>query len=69
MVISVKLLKLQCNFTEITLRHVCSPVNMLHIFRTPFPKNTTGGLLLIIIALLLVSAKLEEAVINFYEIK
>ena len=24
----------------------CSPVNPLHIFRTPFPKNTSGGLLL-----------------------
>ena len=29
-----------------TLRHGCSPLNQLHIFRTPFPKNTTGGLLL-----------------------
>ena len=25
-----------CNFTEITLRHECSPVDLLHIFRTPF---------------------------------
>ena len=41
--ISVKLL---CNFIEITLRHRCCPVNLLHIFRTPFPKNTSGGLLL-----------------------
>ena len=24
----------------------CSPVNLLHIFRIPFPKNTSGGLLL-----------------------
>ena len=24
----------------------CSPVNLLHIFRTPFPKNTSGRLLL-----------------------
>ena len=24
----------------------CSPVNLLHICRTPFPKTTTGGLLL-----------------------
>ena len=29
---------------EITLRHGCSPVNLLHIFRTPFPKNTAGWL-------------------------
>ena len=28
------------------LRHGCSPVNLLHIFRTPFPKNTSGGLFL-----------------------
>ena len=41
--ISVKLL---CNFIEITLRHECSPVNLLHIFRTPFLKNTSGWLLL-----------------------
>ena len=34
------------NFIEIALRHGCSPVNFLHIFRTPFPKNTSGGLLL-----------------------
>ena len=33
------------NFIEITLRHGCS-VNVLHIFRTPFPKNTSGKLLL-----------------------
>ena len=28
------------------LRHGCSPVSLLHIFRTPFPKNTSGRLLL-----------------------
>ena len=27
-------------------RHRCSPVNLLHIFRTSFPKNTSGGLVL-----------------------
>ena len=42
-VISTKLL---CNFIEITLRHECPPVNLLHIFRTPFIKNTSGRLLL-----------------------
>ena len=31
---------------EITLRHGCSPVNLLHIFRTPFSMNTSGTLLL-----------------------
>ena len=43
---SVISIKLQSNFIEITLRRGCSPVNLLHIFRTPFPKNTSGGLLL-----------------------
>ena len=33
-------IKLQCNFIEITLLHRYSPVNFLHIFRTPFNKNT-----------------------------
>ena len=42
-VISIKLL---CNFVEIALRHGYYPVNLLHIFRTPFPKNTSGWLLL-----------------------
>ena len=28
------------------LRRGCSPVNFLHIFRTPFPRNTFGWLLL-----------------------
>ena len=36
----------QGNFIEIALRHGCSPVNLLHIFRTPFPKNTFEWLLL-----------------------
>ena len=44
-VISIKLL---CNFIEIALRHGCSPVNLLHTFRTPFYKNTYGGLLLLV---------------------
>ena len=35
--------------SEITLWHGCSPVNLLHIFRTPFTKNTSGGLLLYIV--------------------
>ena len=29
-----------------TLRHGCSPLNFLHIFRTSFYKNTSGGMLL-----------------------
>ena len=38
--------KVLCNFFKITLRHGCSPVNLLHIFRTSFSKNTSGRLLL-----------------------
>ena len=34
------------NFIEITLRHGCSLANFLHIFRTPFSRNTFGWLLL-----------------------
>ena len=34
------------------LRHGCSPVNLLHIFRTPFPRNTSEWLFLNITVLL-----------------
>ena len=44
---SVNSIKLQNNFIEITLWHGCSPMNLLHIFRTSFYKNTPGGLLLL----------------------
>ena len=43
---SVISIKLQSNFIEISLRHGCSPVNLLHFFGTPLSKNTSGGLLL-----------------------
>ena len=42
---SVISIKLQSNFIEITLRHGCSHVNLQHIFRTSFTKNTSGWLL------------------------
>ena len=35
--------------TPITLRHGCSPVNLLRTFGTPFPKNTSWWLLLKIV--------------------
>ena len=38
--------RLVCNFIEIALLHGCSPVYLLHIFWTPFSKNTSGRLLL-----------------------
>ena len=31
---------------QIYLWHGCSPVNLLHSFRTPFPRNTSEWLLL-----------------------
>ena len=31
---------------EIAFWHVCSPVNLLHVFRTSFYKNTSGRLLM-----------------------
>ena len=40
------------NFIEIALRHQCSPVNLLHIFKTSFPKKVSGGLLLTSISLI-----------------
>ena len=36
----------RCDFNKVAL-HGCSPVNVLHIFRTSFPRNTYEGLLLI----------------------
>ena len=34
------------NFIGITFRHGCSPADLLHIFRTPLLKDTSGWLLL-----------------------
>ena len=39
-VLNTKIVKLK--FIEITLRHGCLLVNLLHIFRTPFLKNSDG---------------------------
>ena len=38
-------IKLQSKFIKITLWHGCSLVNLLHILRTLFSKNTSGQLL------------------------
>ena len=43
--------KVASNFIEIAFQHGCSPVNLLHIFRTHFPKNTSGRLRLDIVIL------------------
>ena len=39
-------ISIKCNFIEITLRCGCSPVYLLQIFRTGFPKNNYGDLFL-----------------------
>ena len=37
----------KCDFNKLQSNwHWCSPVNLLHIFRTSFAKNTSGSLLL-----------------------
>ena len=41
--------EVQSNFIEIALRYGCSPINLLHIFRTSFLKNTSGWLLMVIL--------------------
>ena len=33
-------------YIEIILRHGCAPVNLMHILKTTFTKNTSGWLLL-----------------------
>ena len=38
--------KVAKQFIEITLQHGYSPVNLLQVFRIPFPKNKTGELFL-----------------------
>ena len=35
----------ECDFKKVA-SHECSPVNLLHFFRTTFLKKTSGGLLL-----------------------
>ena len=36
----------KCDFNKIALWHGCSPVNLLHVFRKPFPRNNSRQLLL-----------------------
>ena len=56
---SAILIKLQSNLVEIVLRHGCFPVNLLHIFRTSFPKNTSGRLVLNFLSKVKVSVKVR----------
>ena len=41
--------KVAGNFMEIVLWYGCCLINLLDIFRTPFPKNTSGELFLSIV--------------------
>ena len=41
--------KVEITLIEITLRHGCSPVNLRHIFRIAFLKNSSGRLLLFLL--------------------
>ena len=45
---------------RITLCHGCSPVNLLHIIRTPFTKNTSERLLLHTVPLFKVSTNIKS---------
>ena len=40
--------KVALQLMEITIQHGCSPVNLLHIFRTSFTKITSGWRLLLL---------------------
>ena len=42
--------EVQSNLIETALRHGCFPANLLHIFRTPFRKKTSGRLLNILLS-------------------
>ena len=55
-------INLICNFLEITLRHGCSLVNLLYIFRIPFPKNTCGWLLLGLVLRIIFQRLLQDPV-------
>ena len=59
-------IKLFCSFIEIALRHGCSPANLLHTFRTPFPRKTSGWLFLEFICIV-ESGRLND-VINYIEL-
>ena len=63
--VTVNSIKLLCNVIEITLQHGCSPVNLLHISRTPFPWNTSVWPLLFSSSCLLNSIQPLVAEFNF----
>ena len=58
--ISIKLLSI---FIEITRWQGCSPVNLQHNFRTPYPQNTLGGFLLKVVYHFVVAVNLVIVII------
>ena len=58
-------IKSQINFIEIALQHGSSSVKLLHIFRTPFLRNTSGWLLLTIIKCSLLLIPEESLKLHF----
>ena len=50
------------------VRHGCSPVNLLHIFRTPFPKSTPEWLLLKFISNFMSIAEADSGLVKLVEI-
>ena len=60
-VISIKVLS---NFIKVTLRRGRSPVNLLHIFRTPFSKNTSWWRLLYYFPTRYISKKSNVQLLN-----
>ena len=56
--ISIKLLN---NFIETVLGHGCSPVNLLRVFRTPFPRSATWWLRLNIVIVKNVASRYQVA--------
>ena len=59
-------INLRSNFIEVTPGHGRSPVNLLHIFRTSFPKNTSEELLLNGLKLIEIYLKLASQGILLY---
>ena len=50
------------------VRHGCSPVNLLHIFRTPFPKSTSEWLLPKFISNFMSIAEADSGLVKLVEI-
>ena len=65
--ISIKLL---CSFIEITFRHGCSPINLLHIFKYLFLKTSLEGCFWLFLVVQAYSSivVLLKSIINWYRL-